>query len=155
MTGKNPKIKLAAGIILVFLVGALAGVLGASIYFEARFEKIFHGGPPRGEDIIERLKKELDLTPAQVKEIRPIVMSIDKKSFELRKQFMPRVVRLHEQARAQIREKLNEAQKIKFDEINERLKKRFREKPPFPPPPPPMDGPPKGPPKKAPLKQKD
>lgn len=134
MTGNKSKLKFAASVALVFLVGALAGALGGSIYFKVRIEKIFHGGPPKGEIILERLTEHLDLTPTQLEEIRPIVMASGKKLLDLRRQFLPQIKHLHEQVRAQIRTKLDEKQKRKFDEFNERLEKRFRGRPPFLPP---------------------
>lgn len=142
MKGNRSKLKFAASVGLVFFVGVLVGALGGNIYFKARIEKIFHGGPPRGERILERLTEDLDLTPTQLEEIRPIVMAFDKKTFDLRRQFLPQMRRLHEQIRDQIKTKLDEKQKRKFDKINERLKKRFRGRPPFPPP---IEGPPERP----------
>ena len=133
MTGNRSKLKFAASVSIVFFVGVLAGMLGASIYFETRIENIFHGGPPNGERVLERLSEVLDLTPTQVEEIRPIIIGFDKKTFDLRRQFFPRMKHHLDQVRAQIRTKLNKKQKRKFDKINERLKKRFRGRPPSPP----------------------
>lgn len=134
MTGNRSKSKFVASVALVFFVGVLVGALGGNIYFKARIEQIFRGGPPIGERILERLTEELDLTPTQLEEIRPIVMAIEKKAFDLRRQFLPQMQHLHEQVRDQIRTKLDEKQKRKFDEIHERLKKRFRGRPLFSPP---------------------
>lgn len=134
MTGNRSKLKFAAAVGLVFFVGVLAGVLGASIYFETRIEKMFHGGPPKGERVLERLSEELDLTPTQLEEIRPIIMGFDKKTFDLRRQFFPQMKRHLDQVKARIRTKLNDKQKRKFDEFNKRMEKRFRGRLPFPPP---------------------
>lgn len=134
MTGDRSKWKLAASVGVVFFVGVLVGVLGTSLYFEARIENIFHGRPPRGERILKRLTEDLNLTSAQQEEIRPIIMAFDKKASDLKEYFRPRMKHLHEQVTALIRTKLDEEQKRRFDEINERLKKRFRGEPPFPPP---------------------
>ncbi|MFO7601489.1 MAG: hypothetical protein R6X27_17050 [Candidatus Desulfacyla sp.] len=144
MTGTKPTLKLAAGVALIFCVGALTGILGASLYFEEKIEKILHSRPPRGERIVERLTQDLDLTPAQQEEIRPIVMAFDKKASDLKLQYRPQIKELHEQVKVQIRTRLDEKQKIKFDEINEKLEKRFRERPPLHPP---DDGPREGPPR--------
>ena len=142
MTGNRSKLKFGASVALVFFVGALAGVLGASLYFEGRIKKMFHGRPPHGEEIVSRLTQDLNLTPAQQAEIRPIIMAFEKKASDLKKQFRPQMKQLHDQVTAQIRTRLNETQRKTFDEINERLEKRFRHRPPLPPPP---DGPPREP----------
>jgi Spy/CpxP family protein refolding chaperone len=142
MTGNRSKLKFGASVALVFFVGAVTGVLGASLYFEAKIEKMFHGRAPHGEKILERLTQDLDLTPAQQEEIRPIIMAFDKKASDLKQQFRPQMKQLHDQVTAQIRIRLNEPQKKTFDEINEKLEKRFRGRPPLPPP---DDGPRKAP----------
>jgi len=133
MTGNRSRLKFAASVALVFFVGALTGVLGASLYFEAKIEKMFHSRPPHGERIVERLTQDLDLTLAQQEEIRPIIMAFDKKADDLKLQFRPQMKQLHDQVTARIRAKLDEKQKTTFDEINERLEKRFRERPPLHP----------------------
>jgi Spy/CpxP family protein refolding chaperone len=134
MTGNRSKLKFAASVALIFFVGAVAGVLGASFYFEAKIEKMFHGKPPHGEKIIERLTRDLDLTPAQQAEIRPLILAFDKKASDLKQQFRPQMKQLHDQVTDQIRTRLDETQKKKFDEINKKLEKRFRKKAPSSPP---------------------
>jgi len=128
MTGQRAKLKLAAGVALIFCVGALAGILGASLYFEEKIEKMFHHRPPRAERIVERLTHDLDLTPAQQEEIRPIIMAYDQKASDLKLQYRPQMKVLHEEVKAEIRIRLDEEQKLKFDELNEKLEKRFQEK---------------------------
>jgi len=135
MTENKSKLKFVAGVALVFFVGVLSGALGASLYFEARTEKMFHGRPPHGEEIVSRLTQDLNLTPAQQAEIRPIIMAFEKKASALKEQFRPQMKQLRYQVTAQIRTRLNEIQKKTFDEINEKLEKRFRHRPPLPPPP--------------------
>jgi len=142
MTENKSTLKFVAGVALVFFVGVLSGALGASLYFEAKIEKMFHGRPPHGEEIVSRLTQDLNLTPAQQAEIRPIITAFEKKASALKEQFRPQMKQLHDQVTAQIRTRLNETQKKTFDEINERLEKRFRHRPHLPPPP---DGPPRDP----------
>ncbi len=136
MKENRSKLKFAAGIAIVFFVGVLAGVLGAGIYFEARIEKMFFHGPPTGDMILNRLEKELDLSASQLKEIRPIILDMQKRSFALKRNISPQIKTILEETRVRIREKLNDEQKRKFERINEKFKKRFRKGRPFPPPPP-------------------
>ncbi len=81
---------------------------------------------------------------ARQEEIRPIIMAFDKKASDLKVQFRPQMKQLHDQVTAQIRIRLDEKQKRKFDEINKKLEKLFRGRPPLPPP---DDGPREGPPR--------
>jgi len=133
MTGNRSKFKFGLSVALVFSVGALAGVLGASLYFETRVEKMFHGRPPHGERILNRLTRDLDLTPTQQEEIRPIITAFDKQVSELKERFRPHIKALHDNVTAQIRTRLDDEQKIKFDEINKKLEQRFRARRPSPP----------------------
>jgi len=126
MTGNHSKLKLVVGVAAVFFVGAAAGVLGASLYFEGEMEKRFHRKTPHGEEILKRLTRDLDLTPRQQEEIRPIILAFDKKSSHLKEQYRPQMRQLHDQVATLIRERLDDRQKRAFDEINETLKKRFR-----------------------------
>ena len=143
MNQNKSKLKFAAGIALVFFVGVLAGVLGAGIYFEARIEKMLHHGPPTGKRILMRLTKDLELTPAQINEIGPIIERFEEKAFEIRKRFFPQIKPPLDQLTNQIRATLNSEQRSKFDKIHEKMKKRFRKgPPPLPPPPGQRSGPP-------------
>ena len=119
---------------MVFFVGVLAGGLGAGIYFEARIEKMVFHGPPRGDRFLERLTQDLDLSPIQVKEIRPIIQDLEEKSFTIKGRFFQQIKPLLDESRKRIRLKLNHEQTIKFDKIHEKMKKGARQPPPFPPP---------------------
>lgn len=132
MTEKRSRSKLAVGVAAVFLAGVVVGVLGASLYFEARIDEMFHGRPPGGEQVLARLTKDLDLTPSQQVEIRPLIMDFDHRASVLREQFLPQMKVLHEQVTAQIRAKLEGDQLAKFDEITERLGRRFEKGPSTP-----------------------
>ena len=128
MTKNRSRFKFVASVALVFSVGALTGVLGAGLYFESRMEKLFHGRPPHGERILERLSQDLDLTREQQEKIRPVLMAFDRKASDLKEQFRPQMEALHTQVAAQIRARLDDSQQKKFDEINERLERRFKER---------------------------
>jgi len=134
MTKNRSKLKLAVGVVSVFLVGVASGVLGASLYFEGEMENLFHRRPPHGEEILKRLTRDLGLTARQQEEIRPIIMTFDKKASDLKEQYRPQMRQLHDQVATLIRNRLDDKQKIAFDEINERLKKRFRGSASPPPP---------------------
>lgn len=143
MNQNRYKLKFAAGIALIFFVGVLAGVLGAGIYFEARIEKMFHHGPPKGKMILMRLTEDLELTPTQIEEIGPIVERFEEKVFEIKKRFSPQMKPLLDQFANQIRGVLNSEQRSKFDAIREKMQKRFPKGPPFLPHPPRKHGPPR------------
>ena len=124
------KTKLIAGIVLIFLLGGVTGGLTVQTFFK----RGFRDGPPkhrsvgdRAEFIVKRLAKDLDLSPAQVDEIRPIVQESEKAVSALMDSIDPELRATHDRGLAAIREKLNPEQQEKLDQIKEKMKK-FRER---------------------------
>ena len=103
------KLKLAVGVTLVFLVGALAGSLGTGVYLKHRMEKFTvgrPGRPPRTAFLMRRLSRELDLTDAQRAEVKEIVEEYQEKIFAVRRKFLPKIKEITDQSFALIRDKL-------------------------------------------------
>ncbi len=126
------RVKLTIGIVLIFILGGLTGVL--SVEFYHKYEH--RGGPPphpslaaRVDFIMERLVDDLDLTKEQVAEIRPMVERTEKETTRLRDTIEPEMRRIHDRGFSAIREKLESAQQRKLDEVLERMRK-FHRKPP-------------------------
>ena len=126
------RIKLTVGIVLIFILGGLTGVLAVQFYHKYEHR----GGPPpqpslaaRVDFIMERLVDDLDLTREQVAEIRPMVERTDKEATRLKDTIDPEMRRIHDQGFSAIREKLEPGQQRKLDEVLERMKK-FHRKPP-------------------------
>jgi len=127
------KLKLAVGVILVFLVGALAGSLGTGVYLRHRMEKFTADGPGRPSRtafLMERLSNELDLSDAQRAEVEKIVEEYQEKIFAVRRKFLPEIKKITDQSLALIRDKLNNEQQQKMDKLHEKLY-RFRGKIPL------------------------
>ena len=120
------KTKLTVGIVLIFLLGALTGVLAGQLY--QRGDRLGH--PPkhrsaaeRTEFILERLTDDLDLSPTQVAEIRPIVEKSEKDVSAILDRVDPDLRKIHEQGFEGIRAKLEPDQQRKFDEFRERIER--------------------------------
>ena len=125
--------KLTIGIILIFVLGGLAGGLAVQLYhnFEHR------GGPPplppmakRIDFIVERLTDDLDLAPKQVAEIRLLVEKNEREITEFRTRVDPEMKKIHNQGFSAIRERLDPDQQHKLDKLVERLNKFHHEPPP-------------------------
>ena len=120
------KVKVIAGVLLVFFLGILIGSLGTGICIRHRVEKFAKGGPPEKRALsMRKLTSRLKLTPQQQTEIEKIVDSAFTQLHELRQKHRPEVEAIIDGHVAQIKEKLNEAQKQKMDQIHEKLKKRW------------------------------
>jgi hypothetical protein len=125
------KTKLTLGVILIFILGGLAGALSLQLYHRHDLR----GGPPRHASlservdfIMERLADDLDLTADQVSQVRPLVETAEKAVSELRDRIGPEIRRIHDEGFEAIRQKLDPRQQKKLDEIRQRMKK-YRRRP--------------------------
>jgi len=119
------RLKVWAGIGLVFLVGALAGSLATGIYFKHRIERFAKGGrPPIKVVLIKKLSHELDLTETQRVEIEEILGQLQAKLLDLRRERRPEFEKLFDHSFGLIQDKLNDEQKKRYDEIRETLRGR-------------------------------
>ena len=125
------KLRVWAGILLVFLLGTLAGSLTTGIYLKHRIERFVKGGrPPIKMVLMKKLSHELDLAERQRVEIEEILDQLQTKLLDLRRKHRPELEKLFDHNFGLIREKLNSEQKKRFDEIREELRRRrpFRRK---------------------------
>ena len=126
------KFKLTAGVILLLIVGVLAGSLGTGIYFKKRVERFESGGPlvpERVRIVLGRFSDDLNLTKEQRDEIGKIVRESQEKMLALGRETLPQIEEINKQSLSSIQEKLNSEQKNKLDELYQRMKD-FRKKSP-------------------------
>ena len=127
------RFKLATGIVLIFALGVLCGVLGSGMYFKNRVEHFQEAGPhARKEMLMQRLTHQLNLTPQQQEKIAAIFDDMREQLFKLRKEMKPGHERIREHGHARIKAILSPEQQKQFDEMSARLRKRHHGKrPPF------------------------
>ena len=128
------RIKLAVGIILLLLLGAIAGSVGTGIYIRHRIEHLGPAKPPKAHFLLRKLTRELDLTETQQVEIGKILEESHTEITALRRKFLPEIKEITDQSFARIKKKLNKEQKQKLDKLHRKLK-RWRKRGHFPPPP--------------------
>ena len=129
MTMNMNKLKVWAGILLVFLLGALAGSVGTGAYLKHRIERFSRGGhPPIRVVLMKKLAHELDLTETQRVEVEKILDQLETKLHELRQKHRPELEGLFAHSFDMIKEKLDQEQKAKLDEIREKLRNRHPSK---------------------------
>jgi hypothetical protein len=124
------KLKLLVGIVLLFCVGAFAGVLGTGAYFSHRFEHFTRGGhrPPITRLLMERLTYRLNLTKSQQAEVRRIMEQTRIKLQDLREKYQPEMEAVIENGLQSVKQDLNEEQRTKIDEMYSKLKARWQER---------------------------
>ena len=139
----NNRVKVSVGILLVFVLGILAGTFGTQAYMKYRMSHfVQRGHEARAELLLERLSRNLDLTETQRAQIEKILRDSQKTLAEIGQRCRPQVSKIIENNFAMIREILTDEQKQKLDEFRTKFKRRGRHgmfRPPLPSPPPPCD----------------
>lgn len=136
------KLKVIAGVLAVFLLGGIIGVLGAGIYLRQRVEQFARKAPKDHKELfMERLSRALDLKESQKAEVEKIVMDSMIEIRELVQQSRREFEQITERRNAQLKVILTPEQYQKLLKMEERLRDRWGKNPP-PPPPPFPDGPP-------------
>ena len=116
--------KLVLGLLLVFVLGILAGSLGTRVYFKDRFEHLRKDPKARQDFIMRKLSKELELTQDQKTKIEKIVeqVGVKRREFFLKKR--PEIKRIRDEGFAQIKKELNNDQQKKLDVLREEFERR-------------------------------
>jgi Spy/CpxP family protein refolding chaperone len=123
------RLKATTGIVLIFALGVLSGVLGADMYYKNRIERFREAGPPaRREMLMERLTRRLDLTPQQQEKVAAVFQEMREDLFALRARHEPELDEIRARSNARIKAVLNADQQKRFDEMIERLKQRRRDR---------------------------
>ena len=130
MSAKVIRWKLILGLLLVFVLGILAGSVGTGLYLKHRLAPLIKEPRARKTFIMKRLSKELNLTPDQKTKIDPIVEQMIEKRREYYLKNRPEIKTIMDQGFAQIREELNEDQKKKLDGLREKFHRRRGERDP-------------------------
>jgi Spy/CpxP family protein refolding chaperone len=125
----------AAAFVGVFVLGAIAGAGGTRAYMLKEFGSPFDGPPRevRARLRIESMRRQLDLSPDQVKKIRTILQNTEGEHENAMKPCRSEMETLRKRTDDQILEVLDPAQAVKFREFAEKMHKR-RGHGPFPHP---------------------
>ncbi|MBP2689508.1 MAG: hypothetical protein H6R41_1342 [Deltaproteobacteria bacterium] len=116
------------GVLLVFLLGALAGAAVVHRVDRLSVEGVLSGrGGATADFVVRRLSRSLDLDPAQQDQVRAIVTETRRDIVEIRKPVQGQIQAAFERSRVRIRAILRPDQQEKFDRIqSERRKRRGR-----------------------------
>lgn len=118
------KLKLLAGILLIFITGVLVGAIGTGIFTKHKITRFLRGTEPPAPRILRRLVTELDLSESQQEKVEKILRQSRMKWVELRKKYQPEFEKLFEENIALLKEPLNNEQRQKLDQLYEKLKQR-------------------------------
>jgi len=116
--------KLVSGLLLVFVLGILAGAFGTRIYLKDRFAHLRKDPKARQAFIMRKLSKELELTPDQKIKVEKIVAQVGAKRRELFLKNRPETKKIMDEGFLQIKKELNNDQQKKLDVLRAEFEKR-------------------------------
>ena len=123
------KMKTIAGILAVFLLGAIIGILGASLFIRYNFRHFGQGEQTFQKFFMRKLTRELKLTEAQKPEVEKIVGDTEVEMRKLLQNSLKEFAQLMQRRNAKLKEILTPAQQQKLDEIQEQMQKHWRARP--------------------------
>ena len=150
------RFKLWIGVLAVFILGALAGAFGISMYHQYQFAQLMPHAPmpfpPQNmvSRLLERLDAELTLTASQKKQIRIVLEDAGKSVQQFQETYRPEMNAIKEKADARIKTLLTPKQMEKFNDLTARFRRNIGPPPPGSgfqgemmegPPPPPDEAP--------------
>lgn len=116
--------KLVSGLLLVFVLGILAGSFGTRVYLKDRFEHLRKDPKARQAFIMRKLSKELELTQDQKTKIEKIVEQVGEKRRQFFLKNRPEIKRIMDEGFLQIKKELNNDQQKKLDALRKEFEKR-------------------------------
>jgi hypothetical protein len=121
------RLKLWAGLLILFGAGVVTGMLGMSLYAETeRPPRADHGPAARQERIMNRLNQELSLSPQQQRDIEAIVTRAHVAILELRFAHQAEVEQILAQGMGEIKIQLSPAQRQQLDTMYAELQQRWQ-----------------------------
>jgi len=116
--------KLVSGLLLVFVLGILAGAFGTRIYLKDRFAHLRKDPKARQAFIMGKLSKELELTQDQKIKVEKIVEQVGAKRREFFLKNRPEIKKIMDEGFLQIKKELNNDQQKKLDVLRAEFEKR-------------------------------
>jgi hypothetical protein len=131
------KWKLVTGVVLVFVLGVVAGSLGTGFYHKYLFSRHKADPSARKAFILERFSRDLDLTEDQKKEFKGIINQLEDRREALFQHGHLEFVKMMDEGFVQMKKVLNPDQKKRLDELIDEFERHRKERPRYGPPGPP------------------
>lgn len=122
------KWKLVTGVVLVFVLGMLAGSLGTHLYQRQWSERFWKDPAVRRAVFLQRLTKKLELSEAQQKEFKTIVEDVDAKLQSLRRNSRAEIKSIIDESFTRMKEKLTPEQQKTLDEFKAKHEARMKDR---------------------------
>ncbi len=112
--------KLIAGIILVFVLGALSGTLGTGLYVKQKMKPFRQDPKERRTAVIEKLTRRLSLKEPQIPKIEKILDELDQR----RREYRLEIRKLRTESIARMKQELTPQQQEKLDQLHREWEQR-------------------------------
>jgi Spy/CpxP family protein refolding chaperone len=120
------RFKAVAGVMAIFTLGAMTGVLGAHLVVKHRIEMFHEKGPPPIKPMFKkRIIDRLDLTPTQREAVEKILDELQVQLREIRQDFHPKIKAAFDASFDRIKALLDESQKKEMDILLKELPDHF------------------------------
>jgi len=117
--------KAVISVILIFLLGGIAGALLMHRTDQQKIENIMHGEPgTTREFIVTRLNRELSLDSAQLEQLRTIVRETHAEIRSVRKEYRPQIDEVIKRSQDKVRAILRPEQLETFNKLVAERQKR-------------------------------
>ncbi|MFN2509455.1 MAG: hypothetical protein ABR589_11870 [Chthoniobacterales bacterium] len=128
------KWRIAIGLVLVFGAGVATGMfVGVR---QVRHKFIFRHGEMVGDHLREHLKRQLDLTPDQMRQVEPILEQTTERLRAIRTETTRRVAETMEESHRQLLPHLNTEQQAQMEKMKRRHLRILHRRKRYEPPPP-------------------
>ncbi len=118
--------KVIIGIVLIFIFGVLAGLLGAGYYIKEYRLNIQRNQSVRTEVIVKRLGQRLGLNDDQRRNVKTIVENMQKKKNARFVEHLKAMREIRREGFNEIRNELTPEQQKKMDKLNKEIERRRR-----------------------------
>lgn len=120
------RLKLWAGLVLLFGTGVIAGSVGFSLYGDVLRPKLDRSPLAQHDRIMKRLSHHLSLTPQQRSEIEPIVTRTHVAILEWRFSHQSEIEQILASSMGELKTKLSSEQQAELDRMYNRLQERWK-----------------------------
>jgi uncharacterized membrane protein len=120
--------RLVAGVILIFILGVMAGSVGTRLYQRSWTERFWKDPAARKALILKRLTRELGLSEGQKREFRAIIEDVDQKMEGLHRENRAAIRTILQEGFSRMMERLDPAQQEKLKQVKARREERLKER---------------------------
>jgi Spy/CpxP family protein refolding chaperone len=120
-------LKVWSGLVTIFLLGVIVGVVTSNIVIRRQFEGFMRGGPGRAQHrLVMETIRGIHITPTQRAKIDSIMTAVKPEIDSLSSEFFLKMEANIEQQMTEVRAVLNQGQKIEFDRRKTELEKKMK-----------------------------